>query len=925
MKRLLAFIAALATAAGVALAQLPAVSFQVGPATDTNGLFLGSWTNAFSTNLAALRYALQSGGLSGTFAITNGNLVFDGSPVAPNTNRTASEYHQNLSSFQIVQTTNIGLNASLGGATITGGPQGVALNAVSGPLTVVTTNVASLSSPKNAVLAITDALNGYADFIPLEQLIASTLTASQVVGLDTSKRIITLGPSSYLTGLTNNVQSQINANASAITTASNAVQTEINLPIPISSYFTAIGDSITAMSAATNGLNAWPVKVANTKGLGTNILAYGGGDVIDAYAQLFGPTGSQWVMTNSNNSVNYLGQQPASVTNGSIIGYLAGFNDMRDNGTSSSLLTFFGNTLQGLIANACTPYKFAASTATTSGSWNTWTNYYGGGLSATANTATLTFTNVVGDAIYVAYINTMSASNDFGAISVAVDGVNYGSFAANTCPGNRFVNGGNTYQQLYMTPNHDGKLWYVPALARVKLGTKTRHQVVVTSSGAGGSNPSVVLWCAGNGQTNNAPVHGPLFIVGNTLRQVTYTGSGSDAAAGLYNEMIGRVVGQLQSDGLRVRLARASEWYDPISMVSGDGVHPTDTGHLAIANAFLDALSSPLPPRPEQSLAAQIHPGATVGPNAAQSGTLNFADGASIQFRDASNAIEGPSISSTTEALTLASKNSAGSSSSTQKLNRVGFPFYEVTHAGTGGAGVFNQFDTSGLIASSGTQTFLSLQAGVAQTGTANYALLDLQVGNSATFGSGVNNVLQFNTVSPASAAAQWYWTDQGRIVISPVASSSGVTHVFNTSANTNSSVQITFGSNTLDRRLSLGGNSIATAVNSTGAAANLSVNQVNGADTIIGGGQTGNGLRVSASGVAVSILRHGTAALVAGSKVVSDTTVTANTRIFVTSNTDGGTPGWLRVSARSAGTSFTVTSSSGSDTSTFAYLMVEP
>jgi hypothetical protein len=47
--------------------------------------------------------------------------------------------------------------------------------------------------------------------------------------------------------------------------------------------------------------------------------------------------------------------------------------------------------------------------------------------------------------------------------------------------------------------------------------------------------------------------------------------------------------------------------------------------------------------------------------------------------------------------------------------------------------------------------------------------------------------------------------------------------------------------------------------------------------------------------------------------------------RILVTSNADGGTPGFLRVSARTAGTSFTVTSSSGTDTSTFAYEIFEP
>lgn len=70
---------------------------------------------------------------------------------------------------------------------------------------------------------------------------------------------------------------------------------------------------------------------------------------------------------------------------------------------------------------------------------------------------------------------------------------------------------------------------------------------------------------------------------------------------------------------------------------------------------------------------------------------------------------------------------------------------------------------------------------------------------------------------------------------------------------------------------------------------------------------------------------RSGRVALVGGSATVANTSVTATTEIQVTSQVDGGTPGWLRVSARVAGTSFTITSSSGTDTSTVAYLLVEP
>lgn len=69
-----------------------------------------------------------------------------------------------------------------------------------------------------------------------------------------------------------------------------------------------------------------------------------------------------------------------------------------------------------------------------------------------------------------------------------------------------------------------------------------------------------------------------------------------------------------------------------------------------------------------------------------------------------------------------------------------------------------------------------------------------------------------------------------------------------------------------------------------------------------------------------------GVSTLVGGTVVVSTTAVTANSRIQLTSQDDnGGTPGFLRVSARTASTSFTITSSNGADTSIVAWVIIEP
>lgn len=70
---------------------------------------------------------------------------------------------------------------------------------------------------------------------------------------------------------------------------------------------------------------------------------------------------------------------------------------------------------------------------------------------------------------------------------------------------------------------------------------------------------------------------------------------------------------------------------------------------------------------------------------------------------------------------------------------------------------------------------------------------------------------------------------------------------------------------------------------------------------------------------------RMGVTALVAGTIVVPNSTVTATSRIFLTAQDAGTAQGALYVSARVAGTSFTITSTNILDDRSVAYLIVEP
>lgn len=87
-------------------------------------------------------------------------------------------------------------------------------------------------------------------------------------------------------------------------------------------------------------------------------------------------------------------------------------------------------------------------------------------------------------------------------------------------------------------------------------------------------------------------------------------------------------------------------------------------------------------------------------------------------------------------------------------------------------------------------------------------------------------------------------------------------------------------------------------------------------------GGTVGKGLYIKEGTNA----KMGTKALNGTTEVtVSTTAVTANSRIFVTINTVGGTPAAAYVSSRSAGTSFGLKSTGAADTSTVAWILVEP
>lgn len=88
-------------------------------------------------------------------------------------------------------------------------------------------------------------------------------------------------------------------------------------------------------------------------------------------------------------------------------------------------------------------------------------------------------------------------------------------------------------------------------------------------------------------------------------------------------------------------------------------------------------------------------------------------------------------------------------------------------------------------------------------------------------------------------------------------------------------------------------------------------------------GATAGKGLTIKEG----SNARMGVSTMVGGSVVVSNTSVTANTRIFLSIQSLGtvAAPKAIGVTARTASTSFTITSADATDTSVVAWFLMEP
>jgi len=640
----------------------------------------------------------------------------------------------------------------------------------------------------------------------------------------------------------------------------------------LDSLFT-VGDSFTYGAGATAYTNTYAYIFADTLDLSLTNVANGSSMIPDANWQIF----PGWFVTNTTSLPYPIYYAPAAITEESNTSVLIGFNDVRTTGSSSAAYRLGLDHLLHYLAIPDSYKRFAQAPDASTGTWTT-NNWLGNGnIGAFSSSGTLTFSNIIGTEVYIGYMGW--ATNGYGTLSVTVDGVSAGSVnTANSAYGNReYINGSDPVIPPNMGPYGDGKIDFCPQLITVSGLGLTAHTVVITAS----ANPATVLWVGGNGfkRTSRA---GPNVFVGTIPRQYPWTAAGTDALQAAFNSQLVSAVAACRSAGLRVILAPTGEYYNPTTDQSGDLVHPNDAGHLVLAEAFqanagMDLTtfgglsisgSSAVSAGSFTSLAvsgissqvgaATFGGNVTIGgrllnlPTASSGGTSSrfgygTAAASSINITHSDTTlnrlmnISGNSISVTENSTGLSTNLSLGLVNTTTQVPGA---FTVAQNFGVVGNGTFTTNVTITGITTTGNRLLVLPTAdstgfssrfgsgGVSASGVQIYHSdtdLDRVLNISGNLIYAIVNSTSANAalnlgISGTTTAIGGNATVAGSLFVLPTASGGGTTSGFGSTGDTNSAVVVTHSSNALDRRLTLGGNVISAAVNSTGAGANLAI-----------------------------------------------------------------------------------------------------
>lgn len=379
----------------------------------------------------------------------------------------------------------------------------------------------------------------------------------------------------------------------------------------------AIGDSITAGSAASTTAQRYPNQISDTLALTLSNHAISSANATRYAAELL----PGWTHPNAGSGFS---DSPSSITTGdmTILG-TGDYNGCRDFGNTATYQTHTENVLRALALYASSPTSnliLGQSAAVTES--GTWTNasQYGGAMGTQSSTLNdyveWTFE---GDSLYYVILAWAATSTPYtggtsgrpdvsGSVyKLTVDTVDIATGL------NNFSAYGNRASYNGSDANDTVKVDYAPWGLRYSGFGPGRHTARLTITTASASKPLCLLYTSGSSDRAYTQGVGPVCIIPTTLRPTVAGGVSLTtealvtSAVAAFTQAQRKVASELSADGFRVLLANLAGWYENSTAAAVDNVHPNTTGHGQIANGILASLAPWSQPAPQhQSGPAEV-------------------------------------------------------------------------------------------------------------------------------------------------------------------------------------------------------------------------------------------------------------------------------------------------------------------------------
>jgi hypothetical protein len=297
--------------------------------------------------------------------------------------------------------------------------------------------------------------------------------------------------------------------------------------------------------------------------------------------------------------------------------WLAGYNDMRYYDSNSDMLnTFKDNIYAGSVwlATLSADKKTGQGGGTTeSGTWSNSDIFTALGRKSSTQNDYVEFT-ASGTVIYVGYTKLVTGTGQF---ELFVDTVSKGTF---NCYGAKTSASGNTYSA---------------ALARVTGLSSGSHTVKVKVVSASGT----VYFDWGVGNANTGPevrIGACLYMNSTGYSSYSPYNNGNNYAVENFRGQAFLAVEDLKDDGLSIQTIASNYYYNVSTDIDADNVHPNDSGHDHIADAFIEDIEDN-PPFPSESPSVSV----SVSP----SGSPSVSESASPSISPSMSESASPSIS----------------------------------------------------------------------------------------------------------------------------------------------------------------------------------------------------------------------------------------------------------------------------------------